>query len=297
MKIKYSAIVILIVGLLAGCEKDIQVSQPQYSSRVSIQCGLEVGILPKVYFYKTVPYFDVVSLQQAFVRNAVVKITNSVETDSLTIDSVYNYLKCEYEYFYLGKFPVKADEKYTLTIVSNSEKYTATTQTNLSPVTLDSVAYTSKFNDIYGEHEGVIPYFHDIPNQTNYYRYEMLRSVDTTMRYREGQIHSPCIGADTVTILELGRSVYNDQNINGGQISLVIEPAYSHKKGMVGVVRIETIDKATYDFYDQLDQQKLGQTNPFVEPVLLTDGQFGKKAVGYFGSIIRSAPMKFVFPE
>lgn len=65
----------------------------------------------------------------------------------------------------------------------------------------------------------------------------------------------------------------------------------------MGLVRIETIDKATYDFFYQLDRQKLEQMNPFVEPVFLTNGQFGKDALGYFGSITRSNPVLLVFPE
>lgn len=292
-----SALFLLITVFLLSCEKDITISQPQYDSRVSIQCGIELGVVPKVFFYNTVPYFDVVSLRQAFVRGAVVKISDGTDTDSLTTDSTYNFLKCEYEYFYRGNILIKPNEDYSLTIISNNITYSASTKTNLEAVTIDSVGYTSAFSDIYGEHEGVIPYFHDLPNQTNYYRYEMTRSIDTTMKYREGNIHSPCIGSDTITVLELGRSVYNDLNLNGDQISLVIEPAYSHRKGLVGIVRIQSIDKATYEFYDQLDRQKLGQANPFVEPVFLEDGQFGKKAIGYFGSIVRSLPVSFVFPE
>ena len=280
-----------------GCTKDIVIPQPEYKSRVSIQCGLEVGTTPKLYFYKTIPYFDVASLRDVFIRGAIIKISNSTVTDSLKMDSTYNYLKCEYEYFYSGNLLIEANKTYNLKIISNGETYEASTTTNLTAVTIDSVGYTQVFKDIYGEHEGVMPYFHDIPGQINYYRYEMTRTVDTTMKYREGKIHSPCIGDSSVTILELGRSVYNDQTCNGEQMRLVIEPAYSHREGMVGIVRIQTIDRVTYDYYDQLDRQKLGQTNPFVEPVFLSDGQFGKKAVGYFGCIVKSAPFTFIFPE
>ncbi len=295
---KYISIIMLGLILLAtGCEKNITIPQPEYKSRVCIECGLEVGTVPKVYFYKTVPYFDISSLQDVFVRNAQVKINNSFETDNLVIDSTYNYLKCEYEYFYMGNIPVKQDEDYQLTITVDTAVYIAHTKTNLMAVTIDSVGYTPSFTDIYGDHEGVIPYFHDIPNQTNYYRYEMTRKVDTTMKYREGKISSPCIGDSSIMMLELGRSVYNDQNLNGDQVRLIIEPAYSHYKGLQGTVRIQTIDKATYEFYDQLDKQKLGQLNPFVEPVFLTDGQFGKSAAGYFGSVVKSDPVTFIFPE
>lgn len=296
MKNIYLALFLLTISV-SGCVKDISIQQPAYTSRATIECSLEPGVVPKLYFYKTVPYFDIVNTRDIFIKDAVVKINNQDYTDNMVIDSTYDFIKCEYEYFFKGFVPVQPMKQYKLTILSNGKTYSATTNTNLPTVTIDSVGYTSQFKDIYGEHEGIMPYFHDILNQANYYRYEMTRMVDTTMKYREGKLHSPCIGSGSVTILEIGRSVYNDQGINGEQIRLVIEPAYSHSKGLPGQVRIETIDKATYDFFDQLDKQKLSQMNPFVEPIFLTNGQFGKDAIGYFGSIIRSAPVLFVFPE
>ena len=60
---------------------------------------------------------------------------------------------------------------------------------------------------------------------------------------------------------------------------------------------MQTIDKAMYDFYDQIDKQKLAQYNPFVEPIFLRDGQFGSKAIGFFGCSVRSSGVAFVFPE
>lgn len=85
--------------------------------------------------------------------------------------------------------------------------------------------------------------------------------------------------------------------MTGQQIKMVIEPAYSHKTGTKGIVYVQSIDKNAYDFFDQLDRQKLAQFNPFVEPVFLQDGQFGSKAVGYFSAKKNSAPVTFIFPE
>ena len=61
-------------------------------------------------------------------------------------------------------------------------------------------------------------------------------------------------------------------------------------------VRIQTIDKAMYEFYDQIDEQKLSQYNPFVEPLFIRDGQFGKDAAGFFGSMIKSDAVRFMVP-
>ena len=57
------------------------------------------------------------------------------------------------------------------------------------------------------------------------------------------------------------RSVYNDENTDGLQQKIVVEPAYTHRKGLKTTVKMQTIDKAMYDFYDQIDKQKLAQYN------------------------------------
>lgn len=293
----FFAFSLLMLVLLLSCTKDIQIDMPAYTPKVSIQCSLEVGKTPVLFLYNTVSYFDNLDISNLFIRNASVVISSATTTDSLSVDSIYDYIKCEYVCFYHGHIPVEANMDYYLTIKSGDSIYTAATTTNLVPAVIDSVTYVQQFHDIYGEHEGVVTYFSDVAGQTNYYRYEMVRFIDTTMSYREGKINSPCIGGDSVQVIELGRSVYNDNGLNGAQIKIIIEPAYSHYEGLSGYVKIETIDKNTYTFLDQLDRQKLGQTNPFVEPVFLQQGQFGSNAIGYFGSIVRSDSVLFVFPE
>ena len=69
---------------------------------------------------------------------------------------------------------------------------------------------------------------------------------------------------DSALVHELGRSVYTDFGQTGKQIKVVIEPAYTHKRGTKGIVFIQTIGKDAYDSFDQLDKQKLAQFNPFV---------------------------------
>lgn len=79
-------------------------------------------------------------------------------------------------------------------------------------------------------------------------------------------------------------------------MSLIIEPALTHTYLVVIYVRIQSVDKATHDFYEQLDGQKRAQYNPFVEPLFINPGQFGKDALGYFGSMIRSGAVEFEMP-
>ncbi|HKJ81342.1 MAG TPA: DUF4249 family protein, partial [Ignavibacteriaceae bacterium] len=197
MKIIIIALVILSL-FLDSCEKTISIQQPAYTSRLSIECGLEAGKVPELYLYKTIQFFSTDNVDGLFVKNAEVKISSTAGDDLLSLDSVYNYLKCRYDYLYKGKSLIVSNKRHHLTLISDSITYTASTTTNISPVTIDSVGYTDAFKDIYGEHEGVIPYFHDIPNQSNYYRFEMTRTVDTTMQFNGIKIGSLCIGNGSV---------------------------------------------------------------------------------------------------
>lgn len=290
--------IISIIIFFSSCQKTITVTPPPYTEKVSIQSMLEPDSIPIVYFNKTVPYFDKkISFADLVIRNATVKISDGSSADVLTLDSAYDRIYCEYNYFYKGTVPVQLNKNYALTIVNGTESYTATASTfNLSKAVIDSVSYTSSYKDLYGEHEGVIIYFKGAA-QTNYFRYEMDRYVDTATKKAEVKIASSCLGRDSIAVQELGRSVYKDAGQPGSEVKIVIEPAYSHQAGTKGLIRIQSIDKNAYDFFDQLDKQKLSQFNPFVEPVFLREGQFGSRAIGYFSAMIKSDAVVYVYPE
>lgn len=284
--------------ILIGCEKKITIKQGPYTSKPSIQCLLEPDSFPRLFLNVTQPFLTAnVNTGNMVIRNASVKISSNFGVDLLALDSIYDRIYCRYNYFYTGTKKIQKNTTYTLEITANGETYIATTTTDNIACSIDSIGYTTSFKDLYGEHEGVIVYFKDVPNVLNYYRFEMLRQVDSTMRHAKIQLSGSCLANDTVFLTEYGRSVYSDINLNGQQLKLVIEPAYSHRAGTKSYVLVQSIDKATYDFFDQLDKQKLAQNNPFVEPVFIKDGQFGKKAIGFFGSVIHSAPVYFEFPE
>lgn len=297
--LSYTILVSAATVLFLSCEKTITITPPPYAGKVSIQSMLEPDSIPIVYFNRTVPYFDKkVSFADLVVRNAIVKISDGAYTDLLKLDSTYDKLYCQYNYYFKGNTPAQLNKTYTLTISSGTDTYTATTSTaNLSRSSIDSTSFTPVFKDLYGEHEGVIVYFKDIPSQTDFYRYEMERYVDTATKLASQKIASLCLGRDSIKVHELGRSVYNDAGQNGQQFKIVIEPAYSHQPGTKGLIYIQTIDKNAFDFFDQLDKQKLAQFNPFVEPVFLRDGQFGSKAIGYFSAMVKSNPVVYIYPE
>jgi hypothetical protein len=284
--------------LLVSCQKNISVSPPPYANKVSIQCLIEADSVPILYLNKTVPYFDnAIKKNQLVIRNAQVSISSAAGNDPLTLDSLFDKIDCQYNYFYKGKNKILANTTYQLNIVSGLQTFRASAATEMIPPVIDSITYTAKFNDINGEHEGVIVYFRDNAAQINFYRYELLRYVDINTKKAESPIVSACLGKDSILTHEIGRAVFNDKGLQGQQIKIVAEPAYSHSKGTKGLIYMQAIDKNTYDFFNQLDQQKIASGNPFVEPVFLKPGQFGDQAIGFFSAKKNSVPHVFIYPE
>ena len=297
-----SVFAVPILILFLTCQQEIVLPDLPYESRVIIQGFIEPDSVPVVYFNRAVPYISgTTNPAELVIRHARIIVGSVDEEDVLELDSTFVHMDCRYSYFYKGHIPVKMNTRYTLEIVDGAKTYTASATTALSPVTIDSVGYTPSFKDLYGAHEGIITWFNDIPDEENYYRFEMLREIDSTVRDvtladKNKPFVKPCLGGDSVMFIEVGRSVYNDLTLQGSQIKIVIEPAITHFVPTEVFVRIETIDKTMYEFYDQIDEQKLSQYNPFVEPVFIRDGQFGKDAVGFFGSMIKSKAVRFEVP-
>ena len=292
------SIVGLVIVLHYSCKKNITVTPPPYTNKVSIQCFIEADSIPILYFNRTVGYFDgAIKRNQLVIRDAIMKIQSASATDTLTIDSVFDRLDCQYNYFYKGKKTILNNATYNLVIISAVDTYRATASTDIIPCIIDSVAYTSKFSDVNGEHEGVIVYFKDNSLKDNFYRYELVRFIDTATKKAEQPIVSSCLGKDSMLTIEIGRADLTNIGLQGQQIKVVVEPAYSHKASTSGYIYMQAIDKNAYDFFNQLDQQKLAANNPFVEPVFIKPGQFGSTAIGFFSAKKNSQPYLFTYQE
>lgn len=293
-------ILLFLVILCHSCQKEISISPPGYSEKPSIQGIIEVDSFPKSLPKPNYNFLSPVTKSTDLVyRNAMVDIVGNNVVDHLTLDSIYNYLYCQYEYYYRGHILSVRNVMYQLDIKIGATHYMASASTSINPVTLDSIGYTMMFKDVYGEHEGIIVYFKDLPGSKDYYRFEQLRAVDSSMKHASIKLslNNSCLGGDTIMVMEKGRSIYSDDNADGLQLKIVIEPAFTHREGLSSTIRIQSVDINIFKFYDQIDKQKLAQLNPFVEPIFLSNGQFGSAAVGYFGCLTNSEGLLFVFPE
>ena len=98
--------------------------------------------------------------------------------------------------------------------------------------------------------------------------------------------------AQSITIGGYVKDASSKEALIGASVASV-----SNKVGTKTLVYISSIDKNAFDFFNQLDKQKLAQFNPFVEPVFLKDGQFGTKAIGYFAAMQKSNSATFIYLE
>ncbi len=290
MKILFKIIMVFPFLIINGCEKNIVLPIHNYKSQLSVECILEPDKVPVLYLGKTVSYFDTLSTNQdLFVDNARVIISSIQSKDTLKVASKYNYYRCQQEYFYQGAVPVVLGRVYHLRIEHDGNIYEADTETNVRPVQIDSVSYVANFSDLYGEHEGVVVHFTDLPNEQNYYRYRM----DRVLTQSQKDIPNCATGPYAAT--ELGRSVYFDTNVDGAHLTIVIEPAFKHNAGDTAHIYLQTLDAASARFFDDLDRQKSAKINPFIEPVFITSNIPG--AFGIFGACNYSDAVNFTYPE
>lgn len=288
--------ILLVIISINACEKEIKLKPLAYDNQLSIECILYPGKAPQLFLSTSVPFFStIVSPSQLFARGAVVTITGS-GIDNLVEDSVFDNFRCRWVPYYKGSIPSVIGQTYTLTVNYAGKSYTATTTINQPQVAIASTSYISAFHDVYGEHEGVIVDFNDISGSENYYRFQMNRMIDSSVfgASNLGLIHSTCT-TSKFHISEFGRSIYFDKGIDGQAMQFVIEPAFKHVQDDTAFVFVQSMDKNSAEFYDNIDKQKLSQFNPFVEPVFLKTKIEG--CIGVFGSAVVSDSVLFIYPE
>ena len=298
IKILFPAVAIL---LLIACKKDITIDfPPEHNSKLFIEGMLYPGQKPQIFISRSNPFFSSkVSPQQVFARGVVVKITCGATVDVLVPDSIYNKFRCRWEPYYSGNIPAEYGKTYTLEVTYEGKTFTAITTINQRKARIESIVYTPEFFDVYGGHDGVIVSVNDPAGKGDYYRFQMNRMIDTSVKHAhvlDGFINTCVSGPnEEFFVKDIGRIVFNDENADGQKIIMSIEVAYEYDKDDEGWVMIQTLDKNSAEFYKDLDEQLQAIQNPFVEPVFLNTKIPG--AIGVFGSAVLSDSVLFVYPR
>lgn len=301
MKTKLFLCAIAISILMFSCKKDIIINFPQnHESKVFIEGMLYPDKVPQIFISKSNSFFSAkVTPQQVFARGAIVKLITGTTVDLLVPDSTYNKFRCRWEPFYRGNIKAVFGKSYTLEVNFEGKIYTATTTIDQKAVTIESIVYTSEFIDVFGAHDGVIITITDNPGRKDYYRYQMNRIIDTSIRHAHvlDRFINTCVSGpnEKFSVKDIGRIIFNDENAGGQRITMSIEVAYEYKRFDTGWVFMQSLDKNSAEFYKDLDDQLQAIQNPFVEPVFINSKING--AIGVFGSAVLSDSVRFIYPR
>ncbi len=298
-KLTYSVIGLTIFVIIA-CQKDINIDFPtHHKEQVFIEAMLYAGKKPQIFISKSNPFFSAkVTPQQIFARGAVVKIISGSSVDILLPDSTFNKFRCRWEPFYQGNMIAEYGKTYTLNISFEGKTYSASTTINQKAVKIEKIEYTPRFVDVYGGHDGVIIDINDPVGTQDYYRFQMNRLIDTSVKHAHvlDVFKNTCAAkGELFLVKDIGRIVFTDENADGRKLSLPIEVTFEYEKGDSGWVFIQSLDKNSAEFYKDLDDQLQAIQNPFVEPVFIKTKIKG--AIGVFGSAVLSDSVLFIYPR
>ena len=291
-------LILLVIGIEA-CQKDIIV-QPDssYRGQLFIEGILFPGQTPRIFISHSLPFFDRESTpQELFARNAEVTIFSSLGKEVLQADSTFDKFRCRWTPFYRGKKPVAYGQTYELTVTYRGKSYSASTTIDQPRVTIDTIEYIEEFFDVYGGHDGVVVRFQDAPGSGNFYRFQMNRMIDTSRKHAHvlDVLSNDCTQGEKFLVSDFGRTIYNDDAIDGRLLELLVEVTFEYREGDTAYVSIQSLDRKSAEFYRDLDEQLESILNPFVEPVFLDSKIDG--AMGVFGSAVLSDSVLFVYPQ
>ncbi|UAY50719.1 DUF4249 family protein [Ferruginibacter albus] len=266
--------------ILSSCEKDINLNLNNVNGVLVVDASIENDKPPVVVLTKSFSFFSSITpqlLDSAFVHNAVVTISNGVDTQQLKEYSVpivnnYNYFYYTIDSNNVNAFKGQLNTAYSLTVTTEGQTYTSSTTIPAFGEILDSMWWKK------------MPY-----------------NDDTTAILLSGKFTDPKGLGDycryfTKTnnggFLPGYNSVFNDQVIDGTTYSFQIDPGVDRnnpipldsnyfKRGDTITVKLADIDKSTYTFWNTWEFAYRSIGNPFAQPNKVI-GNISNGALGAF---------------
>jgi hypothetical protein len=299
MKFLLALVVFSLVFI--SCQKDIELDGEIVLSEpvLFIECILYPGENPKVYMSNSEPFFnEKVTPQETFVRTAEVELSDETNTYLLTPDSTFDKFRCRWLPYYTTEIEISHGSTYQLSILEGGQIYSSETTINQAQVNLNDVEYTPEFFDVYGGHDGIIMKFTDAPDEENFYRFQMNRMMDKSRMHAHvlEVVQSDCtdLGEKFLTV-DLGRSIFSDASNDGRDMQFNAEVSFEYLQGDTAIVYLQSLDRKSAAFFQDLDEQLQSILNPFVEPTFIHSTIEG--TLGVFGSAVRSDPVLFIYPQ
>ncbi len=252
-----------VILLSPGCEKEITVSLPDADNKIVVEGVIEQGKHPYVMLTHNSNYFAPIGdfLDNLYVQNAIVVISDGIISDTLSLSLDQEILNPVPVLAYKSTLITgEIGKEYFLTVIAEGQTLTAST-TIPTPVTLDSLWFKLKpgsSNDSIGY---VWTHLHDPDTIGNNYRW-FTKEFGRDHRY-----------------LPPDNSVWDDKFTNGQSYDFFYEHPddpvsgtdtvkHHHQffRGDTVVVKLCSIDLASYKFYHSLETVMESKGNPFAAP-------------------------------
>lgn len=272
--------IFLLLLLLFSCRKDVRPEIPDYTQKVVIEGSIETGSAALVFLSYSIPYFgefDFSSPEKAFIKGALVTVSDGITTDTL------RELDPNTGYIYTGSKLIGAEGRvYTINVTVNNKNY-ETQSRILTPVRLDTVYFINSSSDSLG-YLGQM--FKDPEGRGDCYRWFAKR-----------------LNRDLFYSAPLN-SVFDDKFIDGqyygftynrgiqpnpfGEYTVDLERGY-YKRGDTVVVKFCRIGRREYDFWFTYYQTRNSNSNPFSAPANIKS--MFENYHEAFGSFVAYAPV------
>jgi hypothetical protein len=255
MKIVFFFMSILsFVILIVACNPEKEFELPYLEKQIVVDGWIELNNVPMVLLTYNTPYFsnlDSASLRQLVASRAKVTVSDGNVSEILTLYKDTNYFP-PYIYKGSGKIFGRVNKTYHLLVEDEIDTVTAIT-TIPTAVSLDSVWFRlNSENDTLGQ---IIGAFNDNINEKNYYR--TLVKESKTKKYIPTMI-----------------SVFDDIYFNGQSFSFSLRRGFESnlkpleniyfEKGKEYWLKVETLNKESYDFWSSVQSSFYASGNPFV---------------------------------
>ena len=282
MKVFFYFLFFAGVILFSGCEKSISFDLNESDPKLVVEATIENGQPPLVILSKSLNYFSTIDptiLQNSFVHNAEVNVSNGVLTHKLReykIDFGNGYSG----YYYSvdsanlsSAFVGELHHQYSLHVFVDGQQYTATTTIPEITRRIDSLwSQPAPAGNDSNEVEVMVKVT-DRPGFGDYIRYFTKRNTEP---FYPGL-----------------NSVFDDQIIDGTTYTVQVERGWDRHtnpddrtsfflKGDTVSFKLSNIDKATFDFWRTMEYSYANLGNPFSSPVKVLDN-LSSNALGYFG--------------
>lgn len=282
MKILKFIFISLLILSLISCEKTVEFDIKNPEPKLVVEATIENDTYPIVLLSNSLNYFstlDLNQIQNSFVHNAVVSVSNGTKTHTLKEYSIplsgsytLNYYSVDSSNLATA-FKGQLNKQYTLSIIVNNKIYSANT-------TIPNI--TKRIDSLWAR---TVPGFFD-PNK----RALMIKATDPPgfgdyARYFTKRNNEPFYPGLN--------SVFDDQVIDGSTYSVEVERgvdrniprndgfSFFNKTDTV-TFKLSNIDKSTYDFWRTMEYTYSTIGNPFSSPTKVL-GNISNGALGYFG--------------